>query len=149
MRSVLFWGVCAALLSKDALNELFLEVRAVNASMLCFIQFNGNMCNCLELLQNGDLFLQVRDILLHALASARKELESQLKSCGINLDDEHRETFVLKRAQFLLYTCRHARQPTQVSGCTMSCPACQPFNTVPSSHLFEYTAGTIAKLTAS
>lgn len=66
------------------------------------------------MLQNGDLFLQVRDILLHALASARKELESQMKSSGIHLDDTDGEALLLKRAQFLLYTCRHAKQPTQV-----------------------------------
>ena len=66
------------------------------------------------MLQNGDLFLQVRDILLHALAFSRQELKSQMKSCGIHLDDAVREALLLKRAQFLLYTCRHAKQPTQV-----------------------------------
>jgi hypothetical protein len=64
-------------------------------------------------LQNGDLFLQVRDILLHALASARKDLEQQAASCGIELSPEYHK-ILLKRAQFLLYTCRHAQHPTQV-----------------------------------
>ena len=68
----------------------------------------------LTVLQNGDLFLQVRDILLHALAFSRKELKPQMKSCGIHLDDAVRESLLLKRAQFLLYSCRHAKQPTQV-----------------------------------
>eukprot|EP00892_Ulva_mutabilis_P006831 jgi/Ulvmu1/451/UM001_0458.1 len=60
----------------------------------------------------GDVHTQLRDVLLHALASARPDLTDELGSSGISFDAPKR-AILIKKAQFILYLCRFGAQPSQ------------------------------------
>jgi hypothetical protein len=64
-------------------------------------------------MQRGDYALQLRDVLLQALASVKPEVADRLAEAGVVFSAQHVHSLV-KRAQFLLYSCRIGLSPSQV-----------------------------------